>query len=146
MDDIAALGDELLRLTRRRAVVYDDALLENSAFRILWVLSDGTPRTLRTLAGDLELEQSTVNRQVNAAINAGYLERVEGSGSGAKLVRPTRAGAAAYEHDGLLRATIIRSVLDGLGPGRARSLIAGLKDFNDAWDAALARRVSDARR
>ena len=142
MAEIAALGDELTRLQHRRTTVYDGTLLENSAFRILRVLSDGTARSLRTLAVDLDLEQSTVNRQVNAAIGAGFLERFEVEGSLSRLVRPTAEGVRAYEHDGLIRATLIQAALDELGPARAATLIADLRAFNDAWDAAISTRAA----
>ena len=76
------LVDELQRLNRRKANTFAGAILEASAFNILWRLWEG-PRTLRELSVELELEQSTVNRQVNAAIKHGYIERfaVEGSAS-----------------------------------------------------------------
>jgi DNA-binding MarR family transcriptional regulator len=139
MTEVTALGDQLLRLQRRRRHVYEGVVLENSAFRLLWVLDDGEPRTLRQLAGDLDLEQSTVNRQVNAAIAAGWLERYDVAGSASRLVRPTAAGAEAYRHDGQIRAAIIRAALDELGPERAASLIDGLRSLNDAWDAVIER-------
>ena len=63
------LVDELQRLNRRKANTFAGAILEASAFNILWRLWEG-PRTLRELSVELELEQSTVNRQVNAAIKA----------------------------------------------------------------------------
>lgn len=136
---VSALGGELLRLQRRRRHEYAGTLLETSAFRLLWVLDDGEPRTLRRLAADLDLEQSTVNRQVNAAISAGWLERYDVPGSASKLVRPTAAGAEAFRHDGLIRAATIRAALDEIGPERAEVLIEVLRAFNDAWDAAVAR-------
>ena len=136
--EVTALGDQLLRLQRRRRHVYDDVVLENSAFRVLWVLSDGEPRTLRQLAADLDLEQSTINRQVNAAITAGWLERYDVEGSASRLVRPTTAGAEAYGHDGLVRARVIRAALDRLGPERAAEVVDGLRELNDAWDDVLA--------
>jgi DNA-binding MarR family transcriptional regulator len=137
--EVTALGDQLLRLQRRRRHVYDGVVLENSAFRLLWVLDDGVPRTLRQLAHDLDLEQSTVNRQVNAAIAAGWLERYDVAGSASRLVRPTASGAEAYLHDGMIRAGTIRAALDALGPARAASLIEGLRTLNDAWDDVLER-------
>ncbi len=135
--DVSALGGELLRLQRRRTSVYDGVVLDNSAFRLLWLLSDGTPRTLRQLADGLDLEQSTVNRQVNAALAAGYLERYAVPGSPSKLIRPSVAGDEAFEHDGRIRAVLISRALGELGQGRAERLIADLRDFNDAWDRAL---------
>ncbi|MEO9322943.1 MarR family winged helix-turn-helix transcriptional regulator [Nocardioides sp. C4-1] len=137
--DVTALGTELLRLQRKRKHVYDGVVLENSAFRILWLLDDGEPRTLRRLAADLDLEQSTVNRQVNAAIDAGWLERFDVAGSASRLVRPTPAGGEAYAHDGRIRAGAIRAALDALGPERAREVIDGFRALNDAWDDVLER-------
>ncbi|MFB9313083.1 MarR family winged helix-turn-helix transcriptional regulator [Nocardioides plantarum] len=138
---VTALGDQLLRLQRRRRHVYADVVLENSAFRLLWVLDDGEPRTLRQLAADLDLEQSTVNRQVNAAIAAGWLERYDVPGSASRLVRPSAAGREAYRHDGLIRAGTIRAALDELGHEHAASVIDGLRSLNDAWDAVLEREL-----
>ena len=135
---IEELGDELFRLQRHRATVYDGVLLESSAFRLMWALRDGEPRTLRRLAELLDLEQSTINRQVHAALDAGYLERFEVVGSASKLLRPTPAGRAAYEHDGLIRADRYHRVLAELGVERARSLVEHLAAFNDAWDATVA--------
>lgn len=144
--EVTALGDQLLRLARRRRHVYEGVVLENSAFRLLWVLDDGDPRTMRRLADDLDLEQSTVNRQVNAAIAAGWLERFDVEGSASRLVRPTEAGTEAYRHDGLVRAGTIRAALDELGPERAASVIEGLRALNDAWDAVLEREEAVVRR
>lgn len=135
--DLAALGDELLRLQRRRTTTYAGSVLDTSAFRILRVLADGEPRTMRQLAQELDLEQSTVNRQVHAAIDAGYLERFDVEGTVSKLLRPTGAGLEAFDHDAQLRATLIQGALDALGPGRGARLVADLKDFNDAWDEAV---------
>lgn len=132
---IAALGDQLLRLQRHRTTVYDGVLLDYSAFRLLWALADGEPRTLRQLAEHLDLEQSTINRQANAAIDAGYLERFDVEGSASRLLRPTTAGRTAYEHDGLIRAARFHQVLAELGSDRAATLVDVLTAFNDAWDA-----------
>lgn len=135
--DVTALGGELLRLQRRRTTVYDGVVLDNSAFRLLWVLSDGTPRTLRQLAEGLDLEQSTVNRQVNAALTAGYLERFAVAGNPSKSLRPSPAGEVAFEHDGRIRAELISRALKNLGTHRAARMIEDLRAFNDAWDSAL---------
>jgi DNA-binding MarR family transcriptional regulator len=138
-DVLRAFGDELLRLNRRKATVYPGARLDNSAFRILWMLSIDGPKTLRELSELLELEQSTVNRQVNAALGHGLLERFEVAGQASKLVRPTDAGREAYEHDGGLRAELLSIALDELGSQRARTMIEDLRIFNDAFDRARER-------
>ena len=130
------LGDELMRLSRRRAQTYPGSRLDTSAFRLLWLLTEGPPRTLRELADELQLDQSTVNRQVNAAIKHGLVERYAVPDSPSRLLRPTEAGRAAYVHDGTLRASLYRAVLDELGADRAEALVAELRELNDGLDRA----------
>ncbi len=128
------LAAELLRMSRRRSLVHRSVGLEKSAFAILWVLSDGRPRTLRELTEELELEQSTVNRQVNAAIKHGYLERFEVEDSLSKLIRPTELGREAFKRDGLLRARRLEQVFADLAPGNPEALLHELRAFNDAYE------------
>jgi len=145
MDDdrLSALGDELMRLARRRSQVYPGSQLDTSAFRLLWLLTEGPPRTLRELAEELQLDQSTVNRQVNAAIKHGLVERYAVEGSSSRLLRPTEAGRAAYVHDAALRADVYGAVLDELGDQRAAALVAELRELNDGLDRAHARLRSE---
>ncbi|QIG44262.1 winged helix-turn-helix transcriptional regulator [Nocardioides anomalus] len=133
------LGDELMRLARRRAHVYPGARLDPSAFRLLWLLTEGPPRTLRELAEELQLDPSTVNRQVNAAIGHGLVERYAVPDSPSRLLRPTEAGRAAYVHDGTLRAAVYDEVLKELGRDRAEALVAELRELNDGLDRAHSR-------
>ena len=143
LEAVADLGHQLLRLQRRRAATPPGTTLEVSAFRILWVMDHAGPCTLRELADQLDLEQSTVNRQVHAALDAGWLEERPGPSEGAgpasrsraRHFGPTRAGRAAYEHDGRLRAGRYLAALEALGPDRSARLLADLTAFNDAWDA-----------
>jgi DNA-binding MarR family transcriptional regulator len=133
------LGDELMRLSRRRAQTYPGSRLDTSAFRLLWLLTEGAPRTLRELADELQLDQSTVNRQVNAAIKHGLVERYAVAESQSRLLRPTDAGRSAYLHDAALRARLFDAVLDELGTDRARALVAELRELNDGLDRAHSR-------
>lgn len=138
---LRGLGDELMRLSRRRAVGYDGAVLDASAFRLLWLLTEGPPRTLRELAEELQLDLSTVNRQVNAALGHGLVERYAVPDSPSRLLRPTEAGRAAYRHDGALRAEVYGAVLDDLGPERAVALVEELRALNDGLDREQQRRA-----
>jgi DNA-binding MarR family transcriptional regulator len=133
---LRALGDELMRMSGRRATTYAGSLLENSAFRILWRLDERGPLTLRELADELQLDQSTINRQVNSALKNGLVERFEEEGRAGKPVRPTPAGLSAYTHDGRLRAGLITVALEDLGAERAQSMLESLRAFNDAIDRA----------
>lgn len=133
---LRALGEEVMRISGRRATTYDGSVLESSAFRILWLLEERGPRTLRGLADELQLDQSTVNRQVNAALRRGLLERYAEDGVSGRLVRPTDAGRAAYLHDGQLRADVLTVALQALGADRATTMLESLRAFNDAFDRA----------
>ena len=136
---LRALGAELLRLTRRGATLPPGTQLDASVFRLLWLLAEdaedgpeGTARTQRELADELQLDPSTITRQVRTAIEHGLVERYDEQG--VRLLRATRAGRAAYEHDGRLRGAVYTAALDELGPERAGRLIADLRDLNDALE------------
>ncbi|WP_395655963.1 MarR family winged helix-turn-helix transcriptional regulator [Nocardioides sp.] len=138
MDDEArmrALGSEVMRLARRRATSYPGSVLEDSAFRILLLLVEEGPKSLRELAEELQIEQSTISRQVAAALGHGLVERYGGA---PRLVRPTDAGREAYLHDGRLRGEVWSRAVAELGTERGEALIAALHDFNDALDRAHA--------
>ena len=77
-----------------------------------------------------------MNRQVNAAIKHGYIERFAVEGSASKM-RPTDAGRAAFEHDGDLRADRLRRVFDDLAPGSPEALLRELRAYNDAYERAV---------
>lgn len=137
-----ALGAEVMRLTRRRATSYPGSFLEDSAFRILLVLVEEGPRSLRELADELQLEQSTISRQVGAAVGHGLVERY---GDAPRLVRATNAGREAYLHDGRLRGAVWGRAIAELGEERGADLVAGLRELNDALDRAHAAvRASDS--
>src|SRR6478735_8257123 len=59
------LADELMRIGRRRPGFVAGTELDASAYKLLWILSDGRARTLKELADELDLELSTINRQVS---------------------------------------------------------------------------------
>jgi DNA-binding MarR family transcriptional regulator len=140
---LSDLADELMRIGRRRHVNLDGTELDMSAFKLLWILSDGRPRTLRELAEELDLELSTINRQVNAAVRAGLLERFSVPDSPSRPVQPTAEGRRLYEHDSAIHADLLRSVLAEMGAGPARDLIRGMRSFNDAYERRTPRRARD---
>jgi DNA-binding MarR family transcriptional regulator len=136
-DTLRALSDELIRLSRRRDTGDPSMILDGSAFKILWFIVEHGPHTLRSLAHNLQLEQSTINRQVNAAIDRGLAERHSAPGSVAMLIRATAAGKAAYRHDAKIRGDGLRAIVDTLGERRAADLAEGLAALNDAIDRAV---------
>ena len=131
---LSDLADELLRFNKRRHGVVEGTQLDVSAFRLLWILADDRARTLRELAEELGLDLSTINRQVNAAVRAGLLERFSVPDSLSRPVRPTAEGRRLYAHDSAIHADLLRSVLAEMGADAARDLIRSLGAFNDAYE------------
>lgn len=131
---LGELADELLRFSKRRHGSVEGTELESSAFKLLWVLSDDNPRTLREISEELGLDLSTINRQVNAAVKAGLLERFSVPGSPSRPVRPSAEGRRLYEHDSAVHADLLRSILAEMGADGARDLIRSLGAFNDAYE------------
>jgi len=134
-----ALGSELMRISRRGTRVYPGTALDLSAFKILWLLSETGPQSMKDLANELLLDQSTVSRQVKAAVEQGLVERYEVPGGAVRLLRPTPTGTDAYLREAGLRTAVIRDALDALGPERAAMFVKDLIAFNDAFDEAYAR-------
>jgi DNA-binding MarR family transcriptional regulator len=136
-ETLTALRHELMRLGRRRATHSSATTLDGSAFKILWLVIEHGPHTLRGLAESLHLDQSTINRQVHTAVGHGYVERYDDPDSPAMLVRETAAGEAAYRRESDVRAAGLRAIVDTLGEQVVADLAAGLARFNDAIDGAV---------
>jgi DNA-binding MarR family transcriptional regulator len=127
----------LLTQVRRHQHVAEQHLSLNSAdLRLLWLLSDGRARTLREVAEELSLEQSTVNRQVNVALAAGLLRRYEEPGRSARLIEPSPQGRRAFEDDIATALGAYEEALQTLGDD-ADSLLALLERFTDAYGEAV---------
>ena len=112
--------------------------LDRSAYHVLLLLDYAGPSTLKEIATALELEQSTVNRQVNKAISQGLLE-ADGALSGPKRIRATQAGRAAYLRDRTVKLQGIGEILGDLDEADREALIGGLTALN----AALAARAEE---
>ncbi|ONH62515.1 MarR family transcriptional regulator [Frankia sp. CcI49] len=140
IDDEAlrALGNEVLRLSRRRVQLPEESTLDRSSFRILWALAETGPLSMRELEEMLQLEQSTVSRQVKAAIGRGLLEFLPAPGTRRRLLRATPDGERVYAHEGALRAEVFKKALAEFGPDRVRALAAELGALNDAVDRLTA--------
>jgi len=130
------LASLLHHLDRHRRALESTAELGTAELRLLWLLSDGRSRTLRDIADELHLEQSTVNRQVNAALAAGHLQRVRESG--AYRFSPTAPGAAAFERETAAALAMYAEVLDRMGPA-ADTLLVVLGEFVDRYGEAVER-------
>lgn len=135
---LRAIGREVLRLSRRRVQTPEGSILDRSSFRILWALTEMGPLSMGDLESALQLEQSTISRQVKSALSRGLLEFDPSPGTRRRLLRPTPMGASAYAYEGSLRSEVFRRALAEFGPDRVRALAVELGALNDALDRATA--------
>jgi DNA-binding MarR family transcriptional regulator len=131
------LASLLHHLERHRRALDARSGLGQAELRLLWLLRDGEPRTLRRISEDLHLEQSTVNRQVNGAVQGGHLRRFREPGTTAYLFEPTRTGSAALERETATALGLYRDVLDRMGRTDAGQLLDLLGAFVDLYGAAV---------
>ncbi|APX33244.1 hypothetical protein BH708_11565 [Brachybacterium sp. P6-10-X1] len=123
----------LTRLTRHQRLHRQQQVLGDADLRILWLFFDERPRTLREISDALHLEQSTVNRQVNAAVAAGLLERSRPEGGGAYVFARTEAGHDLFEADVASALDGYREALDALGEPEATEFLRLLARFSEAY-------------
>jgi DNA-binding MarR family transcriptional regulator len=113
---IAALEVELSLLARHflhSSQHSPERLLDRSGYQLLSRLELG-PLTLKQLAEAFRLDASTVNRQVNALLRAGLVERIpDPAGAVAKVLRPTDKGLDLLHRDRSVAQEQIAQVLAG---------------------------------
>jgi len=133
---LRAIGDEVLRISRRRIMTPEGSMLDRSNFRILWALAKSGPATMGDLENALQLEQSTVSRQVKAAIGRGLIEQHVVPGTRRRLLAPTAQGERIYQEEIALQAEVFKRALAEFGPARFQAVTAELTALNDALDRA----------
>lgn len=94
------------RWSTARRVIESGQQLRVAEGRLLWLLRGGRALTLREIAEELDLEQSTVNRQVHAALDSGVIRRFRREDSPTYLVEMSDEGGRRFGAD-LARATSI---------------------------------------
>jgi DNA-binding MarR family transcriptional regulator len=132
------LAAALARLDRAQRAVEAGAELGVADGRLLWLFSDRRPRTLRQVSEDLGLEQSTVNRQVNAALSAGLLRRFREPGGTAYLVEATEDGLARFDRNLERHLGLMDTALAALPESRRAAFPGLLATFVEAYGAAAA--------
>lgn len=130
---VAALISRLDRAQREQSRTME---LGTADLRILWMFADGKSRTLKEIAAELSLEQSTVNRQINAAMAEGLLQRSRRSGDSAHEISRTEKGARIFEDDVVTALTAFASGLDALGD-RVDDFLEDFTRFVAAYGSAV---------
>jgi len=108
----------------------EDRQLDRSGYHLLGRL-ERTPLSLKQLAEAFRLDQSTVNRQVNALQKAGHVERIaDPDGGTALLIRPTTAGRRALRRDRDVARSQVARVLGDWSDRDVAALHRLLRKFN----------------
>ena len=116
----------------RRASVHHDTL-GTADLRLLWLMADGQPRTLRDIAHELSLEQSTINRQVNAALTQDIVERSRVEGQAAYVFSASELGIEHLEKHISRTLGGYEKALASMGTARAGQLLGLLEEFVDRY-------------
>lgn len=125
----------LRRLDLARRVHEQPVDLGAADLRLLWLLSDDRSRTLGDIALELGLEQSTVNRQVHAALAQGLVRRYRAPGRPAQLVAATPRGRARFE-DAVRRIVgAYEAALGSLEPRVSAAFVDALHAFVNSYEA-----------
>lgn len=133
-DGACAMARLLSRFDIMRRAEEQASELRIAEGRLLWLLTgDGPPRTLKQIACELELEQSTANRQVNAAVRAGVVRRFRESGSHAWLFEASDEGAALYERSVGRHLDRVDDALAALPADERERLVSSFATFIDAY-------------
>lgn len=127
----------IARLERAQRAAEDVAEIRVADRRLLWLLSDGAPRTMREIADGLGLEQSTVNRQVNAALAHGLLARSEPDEHHARPIVVTDEGQALFARSFDRHMGYVRGALAAVPEHRREAFLADFVAFVDAYGSAI---------
>ena len=135
---IAALAVELSLLARHHlhsSQHSPERLLDRSGYHLLSRLELG-PINLKQLAEAFRLDPSTVNRQVNALLRAGLVERApDPDGAVARVLRPTAAGLDLLRRDRRILHEQVARVLVDWTPAEVDELHRLLEKLNTSIEA-----------
>lgn len=125
------------KLDKQRRALEGSLRLGTADLRLLWLFADGRARTLKEIADELGLEQSTVNRQVNAALGSGLLERSRRPGGTAYEFDRTADGRRAFEKDAGISLGTYAAALDAMGRTDAEAFLTLTQRFLDHFRSAV---------
>ena len=139
IDPARELAGLFTQFDQHRRVLGQRASLGTADMRLLWLLTDGTPRTLREIAQELRLEQSTVNRQVNAELGEGLVARADAEPTGPFRFHASSLGSREYDRNFNAVLDAYRQALDATDPSGSSFL-----DMMRRYVAAYGEAVSAA--
>ncbi|MFT4299182.1 MAG: MarR family winged helix-turn-helix transcriptional regulator [Aeromicrobium sp.] len=132
-----ALVTPFAKYDRVRREIDTGARLGRAEQRLMWLVMQDRTLTLRDVAEHLGLEQSTVNRQVNAAIKAGLLHRYRESRGSAYSLAATDQGAELFREDLTWQLGLLDSALQDLPAAEREAFPDTFARFIEAYENAL---------
>ena len=115
--DIAEL---LERIEGLRRILSSGSSKRHAEIRLMRLFADQRPRTLRQVAEQVGVDQSTANRQVNSALDHGLLSREREAAGLPYLFVITDDGLSLYERYVDYMTARYRAGLEALGMNRAQ--------------------------
>ena len=132
--DICACA-QLRKTARALTQYYDDALrpsgLKVTQFSVLRILAGQGPTTMTALADRMDLDRTTLTRNLGPLKREGLVETVPGQDSRSRLVRLTRKGQENLAGAEALWRDTQRHIIGSLGPGNAMKIFGDLAVMSD---------------
>ncbi|TDV53577.1 MarR family winged helix-turn-helix transcriptional regulator [Actinophytocola oryzae] len=129
---LAAISRELTLISRHQLVTAARGVLERSAYLILNRIDVTGPMTARELADALQLEISTVTRQVAAMLREDVVERIPDPAGGlARRLRITPTGATRLATDRERYRTGLAKLVTDWPDDDCTALYRLLRDLNE---------------
>lgn len=129
---LASITRELTLISRHQLATAARGVLERSAYLILSRIDATGPMTARELATALQLEISTVTRQINAMLRENVVERIPDPAGGlARRLRITPTGAARLANDRERYRTSLDKVLTDWPDTECADLYRLLRNLNE---------------
>jgi DNA-binding MarR family transcriptional regulator len=136
LEDARRLAGLFTSFDHSRRILEQRATLGLADMRLLWLLADNEPRTLKQISEELGLEQSTVNRQVNVAMRDGLLERDRKGAGGAYLFTASKKGARKFDQNLSAMLGSYRSAFEALGD-KGQPFMELLAEYVEAYRRAV---------
>ena len=131
-----ALLMRLAEATRRSTTLTPYRALDRASYVILRLLQQDGPQNVSGLATALNLDGSTVTRQVTALQQDGLIERRPDPRDGrGTVIEATAAGLGQVDEVRAARRSLYRTVLHDYSEPELRDLAATLERFTGALDA-----------
>lgn len=130
------LSQRIRKLHSRHAGPH--APLERAAYVVLCRLREEGPLRLTDLAASVDLDPSTLSRQVSAAERAGLVVREPDQHDGrARRLRLTASGEQTLAEARAVRRAVLRAVLASWPPADAQAFADLLERFRDGLDGLI---------